>query len=106
MTVPVSKADLLARLNPAMTAMDTFRVVATSPNSNDGWVRSAHDNLIRELQAVLATEETKRLEEISGILRDVLTQLEDSVGEFDLLAGRIRETLGVMPVPPDVVLPE
>lgn len=81
-----------------MTAMDTFRVVAGASNSSETWVRSAYDNFIRELQAVLATEETKQVAELRGVLRDVLTQLEES----SALAERIRDTLGVLPMPPEI----
>lgn len=96
-----SKDYYAERLRHVMTALDTFRTVI-SGSENKSWARSAYDNLLRELQAFQATEETKMLEEYRGLLRDVLSQLDEGAAHVAVIGDRIRDVLGILPVPPEL----
>lgn len=88
--------DVLERIKPVLTALDTFRTVTGgSGDTHQDWKRSALDNLLRELELFQTNEETKRIAQLEGLLRDILEYLGDG-GD---MAGQIREALGLTDVP-------
>lgn len=88
--------DVLERIKPVLTALDTFRTVtAGTGGTHKDWKRSALDNLLRELELFQMNEETKRIAQLEGLLRDLLEHL----GNGSDMAEQIREALGLTSVP-------